>query len=302
MPIPSEIRGDHLNHLTPDLLLGAHFSIAGGLHRAIEESDSYGCIVLQMFTKNANSWRERKLSEEDIRKFKDARKSFGIIKIAAHTSYLINIAGGNEKKVALSCDALKQEIIRCGQLGIDYLVLHPGSHMGDGEEIGLMRVAENINQVFNEIKNTIPRLLLETTAGQGDNIGYTFEQLAAVIKKIKDHSRIGVCIDTCHIYAAGYDISSRPGYRKTILALEDAIGLKNLYLIHLNDSKREFGSRIDRHEHIGAGCIGLEAFKWIMNDFRFRHIPKIIETPKGKTKLKDWDRINLNRLRNLEYR
>jgi deoxyribonuclease IV len=285
-----------------DLLLGAHFSISGGMHRAIEEARSYQCKVLQLFTKNATTWRERTLSEKDIDIFNQARELSGIRIIVAHTSYLINIAGGHEKKISLSREALKNELIRCGQLGIDFLVLHPGSHMGDGEETGIMRISQNINEIFNEIKGNRTRLLLETTAGQGSSIGFCFEQLASIIQRIQDRSLVGICLDTCHIFAAGYDISTPAGYRKTINAFDDIIGLEHLHLIHLNDSKKDAGSRVDRHEHIGSGFIGMGTFKFIINDFRFKNIPKIIETPKGKTKLKDWDKINLTRLKNLQYR
>lgn len=283
-----------------ELLLGAHFSISGGLHRAIEEAQSYKCNVLQLFTKNATTWRERALQEKDIHKFRQARALSGIRIMIAHTSYLINIAGGEGKKLSLSREALKQELIRCGQLGIDSLVLHPGSHMGDGDENGIMRIAQNINEIFHETRGNRTRLLLETTAGQGSSIGFCFEQLAAIIKRIHAPSRIGVCLDTCHIFAAGYNISTPAGYRKTIKAFDEIIGLEHLHLIHLNDSKKDVGSRTDRHEHIGSGFIGMGTFELIINDFRFRNIPKIIETPKGKTRFKDWDKINLTRLKNLK--
>jgi len=283
--------------MAENLLLGAHFSISGGLHRAIDEARFYGCNVLQMFTKNATTWRERILSETDIHKFNEARLSGGIQRIAAHASYLINIAGPQGKTSALSCKALTQELVRCDQLGIDYLVLHPGSHMGQGEASGIISCARNINRIFYETRGSTTRLLLETTAGQGSSIGCAFEQLAAILKKVEDHSRIGICMDTCHIFAAGYDISTRSGYDHVMHAFDGIIGLERLYLLHVNDSKKEAGSRVDRHEHIGKGFIGLEAFKWIINDRRFRHIPKIIETPKGKTGFKDWDKINLKRLR-----
>jgi deoxyribonuclease-4 len=283
-----------------ELLLGAHFSIAGGLHRAIQEAQSYQCNVLQLFTKNATTWRERSLSEKDIYKFRQARELSGIRMVAAHTSYLINIAGGEGEKLSLSREALKQELIRCGQLGIDCLVLHPGSHMGDGDETGIMRIAQNINEILHETRGNRTRLLLETTAGMGSSIGFCFEQLAAIMKRIHNPSRIGICLDTCHIFSAGYDISTPAGYRKTIKAFDEIIGLAHLHLIHLNDSKKDAGSRTDRHEHIGSGFIGMGAFKLIINDFRFQNIPKIIETPKGKTRFKDWDKINLTRLKNLK--
>lgn len=287
-------------HVGGDLLMGAHFSISGGLHKAFHEAESHDCNVFQIFTKNALNWRERDLSQKKIRKFDAERKRTGIRIIAAHASYLINIAGGEEEKITLSMAALKQELIRCNRLALPFLVLHPGSHMQDGLSAGIQRTADRLNRIFSEIPGTGTRLLLETTAGQGTGIGHTFEQLAAVIKGIADPSRIGVCMDTCHIFAAGYDISTRRGYQETMKKFSDVIGMESLYLIHLNDSKREAGSRVDRHAHIGEGEIGLDAFKWLINDFRFAKIPKIIETPKKKN-FKDADRINLQRLRDLRY-
>jgi len=282
------------------LLLGAHFSIAGGMYKALYEAVSYQCNTLQIFTKNANTWKEKTLSDKEIAKFKEAKKETGIYEITSHASYLINIAGADKKKSAMSCEALKQELIRCDQLNIPYIVLHPGSHMGDGEINGIMRVADNINRIFKITDGLNTRLLLETTAGQGSGIGHTFEQLAAIIEQIHDKSRIGVCMDTCHIFAAGYDISTSDGYRTTITEFDRVVGLDNLYIIHLNDSKKKAGSRVDRHEHIGEGFIGLDAFKYIINDFRFKNIPKIIETPKAKG-IKDGDKMNLNRLKSLLY-
>lgn len=282
------------------LLLGAHFSIAGGMQKALYEAVSYQCNTLQIFTKNASTWKEKTLSEKEIKKFKNAKKETGIFKIISHAAYLINIAGIDKKKTAMSCDALKHELKRCDQLEIPYLVLHPGSHMGDGEENGILRIADNINQIFGLTEGFKTRLLLETTAGQGSSIGHTFEQLAAIIEQVHDQTRIGVCLDTCHIFAAGYDISTADGYRSNIAEFDRVVGLDNLYVIHLNDSKKKAGSRVDRHEHIGEGFIGLNAFKFIINDFRFKNIPKIIETPKIKAG-KDGDDTNLNRLRSLLY-
>jgi deoxyribonuclease-4 len=282
------------------LLLGAHFSIAGGMQKALYEAASCQCNTLQIFTKNANTWKEKTLSAKEINKFKDAKKETGIVEIISHTSYLINIAGIDKKKSAMSCEALKQELIRCSQLEIPYAVLHPGSHLETGEQAGIRRIADNINHIFDLTTGNNTRLLLETTAGQGSSIGHTFEQLAAIIEQVHDQSRIGVCLDTSHIFAAGYDISARDGYRNAISEFDRIVGIDSLFAIHLNDSKKEAGSRVDRHEHIGAGFIGIDAFKYIINDFRFKHIPKIIETPKKKG-LKDGDEMNLNRLRSLLY-
>jgi len=280
------------------LLLGAHFSIAKGLHKAISEADAYNCNTLQIFTKNANTWKEKILTEKQIQDFFQARQKTGIKHIISHTSYLINIAGPDIKKAKMSCEALKQEIIRSGQLEIPYVVLHPGSHMGKGEKKGIQQISDNINQIFDATTEITARLLLETTAGQGSCIGHTFEQLAAIIEKIHDHARIGICLDTCHIFAAGYDISTKKGYERTIKNFDDIIGLNNLFAIHLNDTKKECDSRVDRHEHIGDGCIGLDAFKYIINDSRLKNIPKILETPKLKGN-EDADLINLELLRGM---
>lgn len=282
----------------PSPLLGAHFSIAKGLHGAIAEAVSYGCNTLQMFTKNATTWREKVLSEEAIERFLRAKDEAGISLIASHTSYLINLAAADEKKYAQSMEALRQELIRCNRLSIPYVVLHPGAHMGKGESVGIEQIAGSINRLFDRLPETTLRLLLETTAGQGTGLGHTFEQLAKMMDKIERKDRIGICLDTCHVFAAGYDIRTRAAYNKTINALDAVIGLIHLHVIHLNDSKREFGSRVDRHTHIGKGAIGEKGFGYVMKDKRLAHIPKVIETEKD-TDGKDWDRINLMCLRRL---
>jgi len=279
-------------------LLSAHFSIAKGLHNAIYAAKALDCTALQLFTKNSQTWKERSLSQEDITLFEKAREETGIKGIAAHTSYLINLASHEKQKHAMSYAALKQELIRCSRLNIPYIVLHPGAHMGKGENHGVRVIAESIKQIFAEIPKTNVRLLLETTAGQGTGIGHTFEQLAAIMDKIEDRDRVGICLDTCHIFAAGYDIRTEKSYKKTMDTFDSVIGLEYLYLIHLNDSKKDLGSRVDRHEHIGKGVIGINAFDCIMNDKRLKNVPKIIETPKGK-KGECGDKVNLSRLRAL---
>jgi deoxyribonuclease-4 len=279
-------------------LLGAHFSIAKGLHRALLEAVSYGCNTLQIFTKNASAWKERTVTDEEATLFKQTMAQTGIQKIASHTSYLINLAAVDEKKHSMACNALKNELIRSHQLSIPYVVLHLGAHMGSGIAGGIEQVAGSINKIFEETPGLPTRLLLETTAGQGTSIGHTFEQLAETMEKIEQKDRIGVCLDTCHIFAAGYDIRAKAVYRKTIKAFDTIVGLAHLYVIHLNDSKKDFGSKVDRHANIGKGQIGLSAFRFIMNDKRFHDIPKIIETEKGK-RGEDWDKINLTLLRSL---
>lgn len=279
-------------------LLGAHFSIAKGLHQAFYTARDYGCTAMQIFTKNASTWKERLVSTGEIELFEIARSETGIARVAAHTSYLINIASPDRLKHRKSRDALIQELRRSIALGIDYVVLHPGAHMGMGVKKGLARVAQTIRFIFETTDLSGCRLLLETTAGQGSSLGHAFEHLGAVIHQINDPQHLGVCLDTSHIFAAGYDIRKRKAYSRTMADFDRIIGLDHLYLIHLNDSKKAFGTRVDRHEHIGHGHIGEKAFDCIMNDARLIRIPKIIETPKTGGS-RDWDRLNLERLRGL---
>jgi deoxyribonuclease IV len=279
-------------------LIGAHFSIAKGLHKALYTAQAYGCRALQIFTKNANTWKEKDVSPQDVSLFQKAKIETGIVDIAAHTSYLINLASPDGKKHSMSCMALEKELARSAALDIPYVVLHPGAHMGKGEKDGIRRIAESINRIYSRLPGPSPRLLLETTAGQGSSLGHTFEQLAAILENIERQCPIGVCMDTCHMFAAGYDMRSTSAYRKTIGAFDRIIGLDRLYFIHFNDAKKGLGSRVDRHEHLGHGTIGLKAFDLFMNDRRLRNIPKIIETPKEEEG-KDWDKINLDLLRSL---
>ncbi len=276
--------------------LGAHFSIAKGLHNAVYRAEKYNCTALQLFTKSAHTWKERTLTHTEIDEFERAKATTGITLIASHTSYLINLASCNQNKHKRSLNALKQEMIRSSLLGIQYVVLHPGFCTGGELNEGLDRITFSINKVFSEIPKHKTRLLLETTAGQGSAIGHDFKQLADIVAKVKAKGQIGICLDTCHIFAAGYDIRTKAMYEKTMDQFNSVIGMDYLSLIHLNDSKRPLGSKVDRHEHIGRGEIGMKAFRLLINDKRIRHIPKIIETPKD-TDGKDWDEINLARLR-----
>ncbi|MBU0991890.1 MAG: deoxyribonuclease IV [Proteobacteria bacterium] len=284
-------------------LLGAHFSIAGGLENALKEAFFYHCTVCQIFTKNASTWRERHLSGEEIKRFQHARKAYNIQSIASHTSYLINLASPDRDIVKKSRDALIQEMNRSRELGLSAIVLHPGSHKGEGEVQGARLVVEGIREVLENTENDGPYLLLETTAGQGYSIGHTFEQIAEILDTLAKPERLGVCLDTSHIFAAGYDIRTETTYKKTMDRFDAVVGFSQLKLIHVNDSKKDLGARVDRHEHIGKGCIGINAFKMIMNDTRLSHIPKIIETPKedSRKKGKDWDAVNLKQLRNLHF-
>jgi len=279
-------------------LLGAHFSISGGLHEALREAKRYGCPALQMFTKTSRSWKERTVSDEEIELFKKTRQKAGIKFIASHSSYLINLATPDSGNHSLSRNALELELIRSTALEIPFVVLHPGSPLGDGEKKGIDRISESINGIFEKNPGIKTRLLLETTSGQGAGIGHTFEQLHEIIEKINRKDKTGVCLDTCHIFAAGYDIRTKESYLKTTGAFDKIIGLEKLFLIHLNDSKKSLGSHVDRHEHIGKGEIGIDAFRLIMNDMRLVGIPKIIETPKTGGG-KDCDRINLRKLKTM---
>jgi deoxyribonuclease-4 len=280
------------------VLLGAHFSIAGGLHKAVFRASEYRCTALQIFTKNANTWKERRLSAHDIKQFDVARKKTGIRWICSHAAYLINLASPDCSKYERSTKALENELVRSSQLSLPYVIMHPGSHMGTGEDAGLHRVSEGINRVFDRVPEATPQLLLETTAGQGSNVGHTFEQLAGISDMVEVKERIGFCLDTCHVFAAGYDLRTKTAYQETMRAFDRVIGLDRLGVIHLNDTKKGLGSRIDRHEHIGKGAIGIDAFSFILNDPQLNGLPKIIETPNKKGPI-DYDRINLNRLRSL---
>ena len=280
--------------------MGAHLSIAGGLHKAVFNASEYGCSALQIFTKNANTWKERRLSDDDIEQFDAARKKTGIRWICSHAAYLINLASPDPGKFERSMEALENELVRSSQLNLPYVIMHPGSHMGAGEGTGLRRVSEGINRVFDRVPEATSQLLLETAAGQGSNVGHTFEQLAAISDKVEVKERIGFCLDTCHVFAAGYDLRTKTAYRETMQAFYRVIGLDRLRVIHLNDTKKGLGSRIDRHEHIGRGAIGINAFTFILNDPQLKGLPKIIETPKKEGPV-DYDRINLNRLRSLIF-
>ncbi len=278
--------------------MGAHFSIARGLDRAVRTAAAHGCTALQIFTKNASTWKERTLLPEEIDAFKAAQRATGITHVAAHAAYLLNLASPEPGKHRMSLDALRQELERSSALGIAHVVLHPGNHMGAGEGEGIQKIIAAINGVFDACRAPGTRLLLETTAGQGSSLGGRFEHLRSILDGIFDPDRVAVCLDTSHIFAAGYDIRTREAYEKTLAAFDDIIGLDRLELIHLNDSKRKLGSRVDRHEHVGEGYIGMDAFRFIMQEPRFEAIPKIIETPKFKGAL-EYDRVNLDRLRAL---
>ncbi len=278
------------------VLLGAHFSIAGGLENALKDAMAYGCSTCQIFTKNSQTWRERVLSEKEIEVFTDVRNGSDVKIIASHTSYLINLATPDTEKRKKSCAALQKELERSDVLGLQYVILHPGSHMGTGEKEGLCRIIDSLKEVLSRAPTTRPVILIETTAGQGSHLGYRFEQLAEILNGVGDANHFGVCLDTAHIFSAGYDIRTKTTYRRTLDRFDSLIGLKHLKFIHLNDSQKMLNSHVDRHAHIGEGLIGAAAFQCIMKDVKLQHIPKVIETPKERGDI-DWDAINLKRLR-----
>src|ERR1700716_4187984 len=279
------------------ILLGAHMSIAGGVHMAIERGRSIHCTAIQMFVKNNMQWFARPLRKEEIRDFLNHAQRGELLSIFAHANYLINLAATNPQFRANSLRALSEELTRADQLELPFLVLHPGAHLGAGEEAGLEKIVASINQVFRKIPKVTTRIALETTAGQGSCLGHRFEQIAYIIDNVREPERLCVCLDTAHIFAAGYDIGSEAGIKKTFREFDRVIGFNHLAAVHVNDSKTARGSRGDRHQHIGKGQIGLDAFRFIMRDRRFKKIPKVLETPKGKDLLEDI--ANLKTLRGL---
>jgi len=273
-------------------------SIAGGLAEAFARGRAAGCDAIQVFTKNNSQWRGRPLGEREVEAFRAAEHRSGISPVLAHTSYLINVASPDRMLFRKSVEALCLEAERAESLGISSLVLHPGAHLGRGIEEGLKRVAEALDILHARLPDARLRILLEGTAGQGTALGVRFEELAAIFALVAHPGRLGVCLDTCHLFAAGYEIRTAEGYRETLRAFEATVGLSRLKAIHLNDSKGERGSRVDRHEHIGKGRIGREGFRHFVRDRRLDGIPMILETPKDDDPLRA-DRRNLRLLRTL---
>ncbi|WP_457573945.1 deoxyribonuclease IV [Desulfolithobacter sp.] len=279
--------------------LGAHESVAGGLHLAVERIVRVGGEALQIFTRNQRQWRAAPLTEEEVTLFKEAWDAVGRMPIASHASYLVNLAAGKKETAVKSVAAFTDELLRCGRLGIGQVVIHPGSHGGDGVDAGLKRVARHLDEVLERAGDPAAgvTVLLETTAGQGTGLGHRFQELAAIIDLSRYPDRLGICVDTCHIFAAGYDIRTAETYSRTFDEVDRTVGLERIGLFHLNDSKKELGSRVDRHEHIGQGCIGLEGFRHLLTDPRFANHAMTLETPKGKDLQEDRD--NLRVLRSL---
>lgn len=261
-----------------NILFGAHMSIGGGIHHAIERGESIGCTAIQIFTKSNRQWHAKPLQEKEIELFKETWKKSSIASIIVHAAYLINVGSGKKELEDKSVKGLIEELQRCNQLGIPYLVLHPGSFAGTDQKTCLKQIAHNLDRAL-EATHGHTTILLETMAGQGSSTCHTFEQIAEIIALSHHKKYLGVCFDTCHAFTAGYHFNTIQTYEKMWNDFDGIIGLSKLHAMHINDSKAECGSRLDRHAHIGKGKIGLEAFKLLFNDKRFADIPKILETP-----------------------
>ncbi len=302
-------------------ILGAHMSIAGGFYRAVERAHKAGCECVQIFTgpprqfavqanpkcvptrdsltKNNNQWRAKPISDEEAQRFKQTLVDLNIEQPIAHDSYLINLASPDAELWKKSIDAFVIEILRADQLGIPFVVTHPGSYTTSTESRGIKRIIKALNEIHRQTRGASAKCLLENVAGQGTNLGWKFEQLAAVIEGVKDPERLGVCIDTCHLFAAGYPLDTEKDYKKSMRELNATLGVQLVKAFHLNDSLKECGSRVDRHAAIGRGKMGLNPFRFLLNDRRFRKVPMYMETPKGQENGEDLDVINLRTLRQL---
>lgn len=274
-------------------LLGAHVSVAGGPHTAFERGERIGCNSLQIFVKSPNRWKGAKLDDEKVRQFRDAR-SANPQPVIAHAAYLINLAGNTGDLLEKSRSGLLDELERCTLLGVDALVVHPGAHMGEGEEKGIEAIARSVDYVLGQAPANGTRLLLENTAGQGSALGHAFWHLAGVLERLEQPQRVGVCLDTCHAFAAGHDLSNQEGFEAMLEELRSTVGLDKLAALHLNDSKHPLGSRKDRHESIGQGAIGDEGFKRVIGARAFEKLPMVLETPigdDGKGHARDLERL-----------
>ena len=280
-------------------LFGAHLSIAGGLHKALLAAQALGMGTVQLFTASPHTWQAKDLAEEDVRTFRRTLRRSGLKQPLAHDSYLINLASPDETLYRRSVEAFIGELTRAERLGLRYLVTHPGAPVGSGEEAGLARVAAALDETHRRCPGFRAQVLLETTAGQGSSLGHRFEHLAGILARVAEPERLGVCLDTCHVFAAGYALAPEAEYRATMKEFDRLLGLKRLRAFHLNDSLKPRGSRVDRHAHIGRGCLGLEPFRLLVNDPRFRNRPMVLETPKEAPDQDDMDAVNLDALRGL---
>lgn len=280
-------------------ILGAHMSIAGGYYKAVNAAHQAGCDCVQLFTKNNNQWRAKLITDEDVQRFRSALAEHGITHPIAHDSYLINLASPDDQLWKKSIDAFVVELQRAEQLGIPYVVTHPGAYTTSSETQGLKRIIRALNEVHRQLQGCTAKCLLETTAGQGSNLGWKFEHLATILERVRDPDRLGICFDTCHVFAAGYAMATEKDYKATMRAFNQTVGVKKIKAFHLNDSLKPLGSRVDRHTHIGRGEIGIPPFRFLLNDRRFNKVPMYLETPKGTEKGKPFDVINLATLRGL---
>jgi deoxyribonuclease IV len=271
---------------------GAHMSIAGGVTEALLAAGRFNCQTVQLFTKNPSQWKGKELTLDEIQLFQQTLKRLKLRYPTAHDSYLINLASPDVELYRKSIEAFVDEMNRAERLGLKYLVTHPGAHLDTGEDQGILRIVRAIDEIHKRCSDYRVEILLEITAGQGTTLGHRFEHLGQIIQQIQEPNRLGVCFDTCHVLAAGYDFTHREGYLQTIEEFDRQIGLKKLKLFHLNDSKKPLGSRVDRHEHLGKGFVGLEPFRWIVNDHRFRAKPMILETPKESEENDTMDEVN----------
>src|SRR5687768_14899870 len=280
-------------------MFGAHLSIAGGLHNALLAAEALGLESVQVFTKNQKQWRCKPLEACDVDEWTGHCRRLKFKQTVSHDSYLINLAATDPTFWAKSVELFMEELRRCAALGIPYLVTHPGAHMGEGEEAGLTRVVAALDVIHDAVPADGVTTCLEITAGQGSSLGYKLEHLTEIISRAKSPKRMGGCLDTAHLFAAGYDFRGRK-YAKFRKEVEKTVGLSRVKVLHLNDSKKELGSRVDRHDHIGRGLIGLDGFKPIVRDEAFADVPKILETPKGKDEQgRNWDAVNVEVLRSL---
>lgn len=282
-------------------MFGSHLSIAGGMHNALLKAEQLGCTTVQVFTKNQKQWKCSPLGDADICDWKGHCKRLSFKHTVSHDSYLINLASPDELMWRKSVELFIEEVSRCASLGIPYLVTHPGAHMGQGEEAGITRIVAALNVVMDTMGPAAKSVTvcLEATAGQGSSIGHRLEHLAEIISRVKTPKRFGVCLDTAHLFAAGYDFRGRK-YARFRKELDKTVGLSRVKVLHVNDSKKDLGSRVDRHEHIGRGLIGIDGFKPWVRDEAFADVPKILETEKGVDEQgRDWDAINLEVLRSL---
>ena len=277
------------------MLLGAHMSVAGGLSKAFERAQSIGINTMQIFTKNQNRWEQKPTPQEEIDRWHVVARAAGIAPVVSHAAYLINLGTPDDELWNRSIDALVDELTRAEQLAILGVVLHPGAHMGTGDDAGIGRVVAALDQVHGRTAGYGTRTLIENTAGQGSSLGYSFDQLRAILDGASEPERLGVCFDTCHAFAAGYDIRTDETYEASMAEFDRLIGLSRLVCFHFNDSKKGLGSRVDRHDHIGAGVLGLEAFGLILNDSRFADRAKILETPKSDDMHEDLENLTLLR-------